>query len=382
MKHHKWHTLAFVAFLLIALVAGCAQPAPAPATPTQAPKAAPTEVPKAAAPAKEAKPEAKPVAKESKPVAEPKKEAKPPVKQKVAYSALSGMQAPLWVAKEKGLFQKYGLDVEVTYIATSSTLVQSMLAGEINLAQTGGGPVVNATVEGGDLIFIAGTTNVLVFYLYGRPEIKRMEDLKGKTVAAGRLGSSGDFATRTALQRYKLEPDKDVTLVAAGGPPERLAALLSGGVQAAILGPPTTLKAKQAGMNEVLNLAELEIPFIQTTLAISKGYLAKNRETMLNFMKAYVEGIAVAKKDRNYAMKVIGEYTKTDDKEMLEETYDTVLPKVTPRVPYLPADAVQAQLNEVADENPKAKGAKPEAFFDNSLVKELDDSGFIKKLYE
>ncbi|MBI4319800.1 MAG: ABC transporter substrate-binding protein [Chloroflexi bacterium] len=364
--------------LLVAALVGCSQPAaPSAPAPTAAPKAAAPEAQKAA-PAKQAQPEAK----EAKPAKEAVKEVrKPPVKMTVAYSALTGAMAPLWVAKEKGLFEKYGLDIDLRFIQGTGTIVQALVAGEITMARAGGDAIVNARVGGSDLIMVAGGTDVIVLSLYSRPEIQQVSDLRGKTVVIGNLGGTPNVAGRYALQKHGLDPEKDVSLLQTGGPPERLAALQSGQVQAAVIGPPATLQARKSGLRELVDITALAIPYIQMPVSVRQQYLANNRETVLNFLKAYVEGIALTKKEKAFAMKVIGEYTKTEDKDILDETYEAFVPKVLPRVPYVPLEGLKAVLSEAAAANPKVQDANPAIFYDNGLMKELDESGFIKKLY-
>lgn len=379
-RGHKTLT-AFVAMFLIALITGCAQAAPT-ATPTQAPKAAPAREAKPAAVAatpstKEAKPEAKaatPAAKATAPAAQL-------VKLKSAFSAMSGSQAPLWVAKEKGLFEKYGLDITLDYIATGGVLTAALLSGETAIASTAGGAQVSANLAGGETTIIAGFTNMVALSLYVQPSIQRIEDLKGKTVGVTRFGANSDFSTRYALRKYGLEPEKDVAIVQTGGLPESVAALQSGGIHGAALAPPTSVQAKKLGMRELINFVDLEIPYAQNTLAVNKKYLASNRGAVLNYMKAFVDGIALAKKDKDYTKKVVGQYSKIEDQDILEETWQLYTGKLLPRVPYETVEAVQAVLDDLAREDPRAKTAKPETFIDNSLLKELDDSGFIKKLY-
>lgn len=353
-------SISIAVALLITVATGCGQPAqPAPSQPA-----------KAGAP------------KETKADKEAKKEEKKLVKLRVAYSAVAGAQSPMWIAKEKGLYEKYGLDVDLQYIATSTTLTQAMLSGDIPLAQTGGNSVVGANLAGGDLTIIAVNAPVIGYIFFGQPNIQRLEDLKGKTVAITRYGSNTDFAARYTLRKYGLEPEKDVAIVEAGGVPQTMAAMLSGGVQGTVTGPPNSVKLRKAGMREVMNIADLAIPYLQTNVAVSKKYLANNEETVRNFMKAFLEAIAVGKKDKAYAMKVIGQYTKTEDQDVLEETYDFFLNKIMPQVPYAKAEAVQTVLDEMAQKTPKVKEIKPETLFDNRLLKELDESGFVKKLYE
>ncbi|MBI2954460.1 MAG: ABC transporter substrate-binding protein [Chloroflexi bacterium] len=368
---------ALVVGLLIALVVGCAQPAPTPTpTATQPAKAAPT---------KEAKPETKaatPQAKEAKPQATQAAKAEQKLtKIKVAYAAISGVHAPLWITKERGLFEKYGLDVSLEYIATSGVLTAALIAGEVPMAGQSGGAMISAALGGADVVIVAGIINAIGQYLYSQPSIQRIEDLRGKTVGVTRFGATTDFSARYTLKKFGLEPDKDVSVVQTGGLPESLAALQAGGIQATVFGPPNSTAAKKAGMRELFNIGDLAIPYHMGTIATSKRFLANNEDTARSFLKAIVEGIATAKKDKEFAMKVIGQYTKSNDREVQEDTYSMFIDKLAPRVPYATSEGIQTILDEIARDNPKAKDAKPEVFYDNRLVKELDDSGFIKKLY-
>ncbi|MBI2955475.1 MAG: ABC transporter substrate-binding protein [Chloroflexi bacterium] len=380
-----WRSKALVSFILvlsIVSVIGCAQATPT-ATPTQAAKATP---------AKEAKPEAvatkpaaqapTPQAKEAKPQKEAAKDAKKAAKIRVAYAAVAGTQTPIWLAKEKGLYEKYGLDAEVVYIASGAPTAQAMIAGEIQVGSTGGESVVTSNLAGSDIVMIAATSNYLAFSLFGQPNIQRVEELKGKTLGISRFGSGPDTAARMTLKRLGLEPGKDVAIIESGGSPETFGAMKAGGIHATVTGPPNSVALKKLGMRELVNISELEIPYVQTGIAVSKQFMANNRETVMSFLKAYVEAISVAKKDKDYTMKIIGQYSKTDDKEVLDDTYEFYMAKLAPKVPYVGVASVQTLLDEAAKSVPKAKDAKPESFFDNQLMKELDDSGFIKKLYE
>ncbi|MBI2954458.1 MAG: ABC transporter substrate-binding protein [Chloroflexi bacterium] len=374
--------VSIVLALLIASLIGCAQP-PATPTPTQAPKAAPTK--EAKPEAKEATPQAKaatPQAKEAKPQATAvAKAATKLAKIKVAYDSVSGAYAPLWITKEKGLFEKYGLDVEVAYIAGGPTVTPAMLAGEISLATQGGMAPINANLAGGDIVIVAGLTNVIGMSIFGQPSIQRIEDFKGKAIGVSRFGTGTDFAARYTLKMFGLTPGQDVAIKESGGTPETLAAMQAGGIQGGVFGPPNSVLAKKAGLREVVNIPDLAIPYAMATIATSKKYMETNQETVRNFVKAMVEGIAVARQDKEFAMKIIGQYIKNEDREVLEETWALYTNKLLPKVPYVDPKAVQTMLDEIALTNPKAKEAKPADFIDSRFVKELDDSGFIKKLY-
>lgn len=389
-NHPRSKVFALVAaVVLIVSVFSCTQPAPTP-TPTTAPKAAPTKAAETAATPKPAATAAKTESKEAKPAATAvKSEAKPSkeatkgdlFKLTIPYSAVSGMFAPLWVTKDAGLFEKYGLDVTVDYIASSTTMTAAMLSGEVKVGNIGSNAVIQANLAGGDVVLVAGTSNMLVFSLYGRPDIKRVEDLKGKAVGVSRFGASTDFGARQTIKKFGLEPEKDVAIIQTGGSPETLAALVSGGIQGAVFGAPSTLLAKKAGMHEIVAMADLGIPYSAAAIGVRRDFLKQNPEVVRNMLKAVSEGIARGKQDKEFAMKVIGKYVKSDDKDVQAETYDNYFTKALAEAPYVSVEAVQTVLDAVAEENPKAKDLKPDSFIDNSLVKELDDSGFVKKLY-
>lgn len=378
-RHALSKSFYIVAPLLVVALIGCSQPATP--TPTVAPKA--TAAPKAAA-TTEAKPaakDAKPQAKETQPVKEAAKAPGKAPKIKVAYSAGAGAQTPMWVAKEQGLFEKHGVDVDLVYIANSATVTPALLSGEIQSAILAGGSIIDASLAGSDLVIIGVAVNMLPFSLFGQPNIQRVEDLRGKTIGVTQFGSSIDFSARQTVKKFGLEPDKDVAIVQLGGTPETMAGMKAGAVQAVVTGPPNSLTLKKLGMRELVNLADLGIPYPTGAVPVSKKYLAANKEVMTNFMKGFVEGIAVSKKDKDLTMKVVGQYTKTDDMEVLAETYDLFVGKLLPRVPYATVEGVQTVLGEAAQRNPKAKEAKPDIFIDNSILKQLEDSGFVKRLY-
>lgn len=379
----KGKALASIAsVVLVASVIGCSQSA-AP-TPTVAPTAVPA---KETGDSKEAKPVAKET-KETKPAATAaKSETKPAAKEDkkltkmtVAYVALAGTMTPLWIAKEQGLFEKYGLEVDMPFISSGTVGTNAMISGEITMA-LGGEGIINVDLGGADLVYIGTVQDAMAYIFFGQPDIQRIEDLKGKTVGITRFGSTADVAARMALRKYGLEPDKDVAIVQMGGTSETLGGMKAGAIQGTVTMPPNSVTLKKLGMRELVNISELGIPYPSGTMPISKKYLNANREAVTNFMKAFVEAIAVAKKDRDYTMKVIGQYTKTDDKDVLGETYDYIIAKVMRRVPSISEAAVQALLNVVAATDPRAKDMKPSAYIDSSILKEIEDSGFVKKLY-
>jgi NitT/TauT family transport system substrate-binding protein len=300
----------------------------------------------------------------------------------VAYSSISGNNAPLFVTHERGFFKKYGLDVQVILIESGSTTVQSLLSGEINFAHMAGAAVMQSNLRGADAVMIAGVVNTLIFQLYTEKGINRPDQLKGKAVGVTRFGSSTDFAMRYALERYGLEPGKDVTILQLGNVPAILSALEAGKLQGAMLSPPTTLRAKKAGFPVLADLQMLGLEYQHTGIATTRALIKSKPELVRDFMRAYVEGIHYAKTHRKETLDILAKYLRTDDREVLEETYDNIVLTLVPEKPYPTLKGIQIMLRELGVKDAAARTAKPEQFVDLTFVKDLDGSGFVDRLYK
>jgi NitT/TauT family transport system substrate-binding protein len=300
----------------------------------------------------------------------------------VAYSSISGNNAPLWVTQEKGFFRKYGLDVQAILIESGTTAVQSLISGEISFAHMAGAAVMQSNLRGADTVMIAGVVNTLIFQLYTDKSISRPDQLKGKAVGVTRFGSSTDFAMRYALDRYGLEPGKDVTILQLGNVPAILSALEAGKLQGAMLSPPTTLRAKKAGFPVLADLQMLGLEYQHTGIATTRSLIKSRPELVRNFMKAYVEGIHYAKTHRKESLEILAKYLRTDDKDVLEETYESIMLTLVPEKPYPTLKGIQIMLRELGAKDPAARSAKPEQFVDLTFVKELDGSGFVDRMYK
>jgi NitT/TauT family transport system substrate-binding protein len=293
------------------------------------------------------------------------------------YSGISGAFAPVWIALEKGLFKKYGLDVDLQYIAPA-TSTQALLSKNLDIANPGG-EIVEAALNGEPVVFMAGILNRPVMSVYSRPEIRSVADLRGKVLAATLPGATTDFAARLLLQQAGLVPGKDVKILYLKGMTGILAGMSQGNADAGVFSSPTTLKARHAGFVELVNIAEKNIPMIHAAFASTKEFLKTQPDKTRRFLQGYIEGIKVARADAELAKQIIGKYTKTTDREDLEDSYRTFLP-VWEKVPYVSTAAVQTLLNFAV--HPAAKTAKAESFIDNSAVMELDKSGFVDRLYK
>lgn len=302
----------------------------------------------------------------------------------VAYSSEAGPETALWVAKDAGLFEKYGLDVSLKRLSGSSLIVQAMLAKEISIAQIGGTAVVDARLAGADLVYLASVIDTMVASIYSLPSITKIEDLRGKNIGVTRFGAITDFFARYALKTKGLVAGKDVSIVQTNDMPNSLAALKLGTIQAGVITAPVTVQARRLGFPELVDMTKIGGSFPFNGIATTRDYLnsKENHETMRRFMKGWVEGISVALKNRELTLKTISQYTRTTDPEMLEETYEVTVRKAFLKIPSPAVEGFKTVLEFVSEtRDPKAKSIDPKSFLDPSLVKELDDSGFIKSLY-
>ena len=293
------------------------------------------------------------------------------------YAAFSGAFAPLWIAADRNLFTKYGLNVDIRYIAPA-TATQALIGKNLDIINPGG-EIVEAGLNSEPVVYIAGIMNRAVMSIYAKPEIGSLADLKGKVLAVTVPGATTDFAARVLLQQARLTPGKDVKLIYLKGMVEILTGINQGNADAGIFTSPTTLKAQHAGLKELVNVTEQNIPMIHAALASTKEYVKTRREDARRFLQAYLEGIKISRTDPEYTKQIIGKYTKTTDVADLENSYQTFLP-AWERLPLVPAAAVQTMLNFAS--HPGAKTAKPETFIDNSILAEIDKSGFVDKLYK
>lgn len=305
----------------------------------------------------------------------------PPHKLRIPYSSLGPGLFPLWVGKEKGLFEKQQLDVELLYIATSPVIIQTMLSGEVELSSSGQEAAMAANFAGGDVVIIATGVIRPSFFLYTIPEITRVQQLKGKKLGISRPGSSTDFTMRFLLQKYGLDPKRDATIVPTGGIPRAPAAMQAKIIDGALLSPPTTSRARRLGFRQLLDPLSIGFPFYSAAVTARRSLLESHPDVTRRFMKAYVEAISVIHRDKNFTMKVIGKYSMERDPEALHESYDFVV-KALPRVPEPALDAIRAGLKLLAERNPEAATAEPSRFIDTRFVRELKENGYIDSLYK
>jgi ABC-type nitrate/sulfonate/bicarbonate transport system substrate-binding protein len=298
----------------------------------------------------------------------------------IAWSAVSALNSPFWVMNDAGFLKQEGLDMELVYIASSPTVARATLAGDIVISGANSQVIVDVGLQGGDLVAMGAITNVVAFYVMAAPEVKTVADLKGKIVGVTRFGASTDFGMRMLLSKYGLEPIKDVPFIQIGGMPELAAALSKKTVYAAPMSQPMVYVAQQAGMRMIANLAQEEIPFMHIGLTTSRKWVREHRPQAKAFIRAYGRAIHFMHMRKEETRAIFARYTKIKDQGMLDGSiqygYDFM-----EKIPLVKPQAFQVTLDQIAKTTAKAKQAKPEQFYDNSLVQELIDEGFFTKLW-
>jgi ABC-type nitrate/sulfonate/bicarbonate transport system substrate-binding protein len=297
---------------------------------------------------------------------------------RVAYPQPSASQTPLWLAQEAGLFGRYGVDVDLQYVRGGNTLTKALITRDVDVAASGGNATLEATLQGIDLTIIASASNVLTFSIYGKPEVAGLADLAGRTVGLYSRGSLTETALRVALDTVPVDVDRSVNMVTFGDAPGVLAALDSGAIQAGVLSAPFTVVARTAGYRELVNVADLDYPFLQGALATTRGYAAEQPAAVTALLKGYVAGIKLAREDAAQAKRAIAKYTQTDDAAVLDESYRTYMPSWDP-LPYASDAAIRGVLRWLP--TPGAADADPAQFKDDHFLRELESSGFIRELY-
>jgi len=300
-----------------------------------------------------------------------------PVNIKVGYPQLSGGSMPLWVITDSKLDQRYGVDVKTVYIAGGATLTHSLVAGDLDIALTGGA-VVGAVLSGADLVYVGIGLSTYGFTVYARPEIKDVNGLRGKVFGVITRGASSDHAAIALFNRYGMKAGQDVKFLYFARQGDLLAALDKGIVVAGVFSSPTTVMAKRLGYKEMVNIASFKLPYPHNAIATRKSLVRQNPELIKGFLKAYLAAIKIIHEEPEVAKKALARFLGTKDPEMIEDSYSSLAPLFL-KVPYMPEDAIRTVIS--LSDHPKAPQADPKDFFDNHLLKELEDSGFVKELY-
>ncbi|MCL5734859.1 MAG: ABC transporter substrate-binding protein [Actinobacteria bacterium] len=292
----------------------------------------------------------------------------------------SGALGPYWVAKDEGIFKKYGIEVETVFINGPQPAVAALNSGQADALLTAPSPpTLSGAAQGLDIALVLTFSNKLSYFLVARPEFKGLQDLKGKKLAVNRINDSDYQLARNALAKLGVSPD-DVQYLAVGNMPERVAALVQGMVDATTLSPPMDLTARKQGMVQLSDMGELGLPYIATSLHIRRTLAKEKPQVVENVVKALTEGIYVFRTNKEIGIKAISKNMKLNDQQVLEYTWEAVSKKLE-KVPSPSLEGLREVIKLNVPENPKLEGLPVEKVIDTSFVKKIEDSGFIDKLY-
>jgi NitT/TauT family transport system substrate-binding protein len=306
---------------------------------------------------------------------------------RLGLSSVSATSGSIWVAEERGLFKKHGLDVEVIIIGGGAArVVSSLISGEIQFSVGGGDAVIRADLRGADGVLVASPMKTGLQRLMVRPEIKSPADLKGKTIAVTRFGSASHWVLQLFLRKWGMRSD-DIKMLQLGSSPAMFASLEKGAVDGGAFTIPTFFLAEERGYRILADPVDMEIYYLQNSVDTTRSYIKRNRDQALRFIKALCEGLAYFRKNKKDSIEIMQKKLRIQsaqerDVKYLELSYNLLADKFYNRVPYATPKAVETTLDFIAGEEPKAKGADPRQFLDESLVREVETSGFIKSLYE
>ena len=299
---------------------------------------------------------------------------------RVGQGSISLQSGLMHIAKDRGLFSKYGLVTETIYIPGGSTNIHVLISGNLDLSQLSGAPGVAANLEGADIVYFAGLLDKLNYQLITRPEIKSVEQLKGKKFGVSRYGSSADFGMRAMLKKVGVDPVKDATILQIGDEPSRVAAIKSGNIDGTVANAPFGIEAERLKLNVLADSVKMDIPFFNTGLLGSKRFLDKEETKVLNFLRAYLEAIKVLKTEREYSIKALAQFTRVQNLKAVQEGYDYFVKQLEP-VPFPSVSAMQAVVDQIAETNPKARGIDARNYVTDKYLKRLEEEGFVKKIW-
>ena len=287
---------------------------------------------------------------------------------RVAYLSTSATMASVWMANDMGAFAKEGLDTEVLSMSSSSA-IPALIANEIDVVQVSAAPVITASLRGIDVVFIAGLLNTMIWDFYARPEIKTIEQLKGKIIGTDRPATPVAYGTLVALKKMGLTP-KDVQLRPLGSSPQIVAAFYAGQIAGGVGSPPASFLLERAGFHSLGRL--LDVPYQNVGLVVRRSRMEELGSRLVSLLRAVRAGIERYYADKSFAMKVIGKYTKEADPEVLDRSYEFYKKAGFRRELLTSEPGLQGILDFLSESIPEAKTARPAQFFDDRFVRRVN----------
>ena len=296
---------------------------------------------------------------------------------KIGYPAISYNQIHIWVAKDAGLFKRYGLDAELVFFRGGQLATQALVAGDPPIVNIG--TLVQPGLQGHDVVLIASSENTYYYSVVTKPAVAKVEQLKDKRLGVSGFGSASHNAALILLRRFNLEPNRDVAVVVAGATTERLAGMESGRIDATVLTPSEIPRARKLGFVDIYDMSEMGIEVQGNGFATSRSFIKSNRETIKAALKGYVEALHYIHHNKEETKRVSAKYMRSNDPDVLEATYTWFIRNVAKK-PYPTLKGIQFLIDEIGGKLPQAKNARPEQFVDLSLLQELEKEGFFSEM--
>ncbi|HKA34781.1 MAG TPA: ABC transporter substrate-binding protein [Candidatus Binatia bacterium] len=302
----------------------------------------------------------------------------------ISYASVSGTRAPLWIAKDLGLYEKYGVEGNLVYIASGVTSVNALLGGSVQVIAASGSSAVGAAANGAPVVIMA-SLGAIAYKLIANPSITSLQALKGKVIGSSRIGAGSDYALKRLLPKLGLQPGKDVQLIPTGisESDRRIVIMLQGKIDATLATVDNILQLELQGQ-KVSVLADLLQEGVYTTgsdISTSRQFMKEKRRQLKGFIMAITEAIKDGRGNRDLAFRVYRKYMKVEDPRLLDSMYKNYLLGTIPQKPYPRAEALQNDIEDLSYTYPQLKGRRIEEFTDLSIVKELESEGFFTKLY-
>jgi len=299
-------------------------------------------------------------------------------KVRVALGSISVSSSLFPIAQQVGIFPKYGIDMEPIYFGGGMNSIAAVTSNSVQFLAAGATATVGARLGGIDIMILSVQSNKFDYSVFVAPEVKTVQDLKGKIVTGTRPGASADSALRLYLRKNGLEPDKDVIFISVAESQQgRMNALMRGSVSGTVLAPPFSNIARQAGYRELADLRKTDIEYAGNSIAGNVPYIKSHPQLVENFLKGYIESLYFFRSQKERTIAGIMKFLKINDRTRAEEGYDYYF-DLMPVMPYASAAGIRTVLENLAPRQPKAATASPEEFYDNSVLKKIEDSGFAK----
>jgi len=302
----------------------------------------------------------------------------------VSYASVSGSRAPLWIAKEMGLFEKYGLDGNPIFVPAGYPSISALISGDVQFIATGGSLVAAASAQGAPVVMVA-TLGSIAYKLMAHPSISSIKDLKGKVIGALRPGTTTDFVLQRILLKLGLVPGKDVTIMPTGlsRSDERLLLMFQGKIQATIgtVDNLAQLELKGLKVNVLADPVELGVPTPASDISSTRQFLTTHRNRAKAFLRAFCEAIWLGRNNKEIAFRVYRKYMRLEEPKLLESMHRNYLLTSIPVKPYPIEQAIQADIEDLSASINELRGKKAADFMDRSLLNELEGEGFFARLH-